>query len=82
MYFFPVKCPSDHPYAFKNGLQCCKTNKESKGHIVDNGEIFGSCDGIKFSRESPCCKDNEYVRCEGQVNFQRNRCIDAGTIKI
>ena len=56
-------CTKDYPFAYLNGKYCCKTNQE----LVNGGNskevASGTCDGIGFSIESTCCKDNKYLKC-------------------
>ena len=66
-------CTQDYPFAFLNGDFCCKTNQEQLNGIT-TAEIE-SCDGKGFSRESKCCKDNDYQQCqhhEGCYDFSHH----------
>ena len=67
------RCPADHPYAYKNGKQCCKTTQEfTNGRGASKAEKeSGTCDGIGFNRDSTCCKDYERVPCP-----QKNECFN------
>ena len=60
--FLDGRCPKDYPFAYLSGNYCCKTNQEKEngypGLIPPN-----TCDGIGFSIESTCCKDNKYLKC-------------------
>ena len=65
MYYFfsESRCTTDHPFAYLNGHYCCETNQE----LVNGGTLdevaSGTCDGIGFSIESTCCKDNKNLKC-------------------
>ena len=64
--FSEGSCTEDHPFAYFNGQYCCETNQE-----LENGATIqhldevasGTCDGIGFSIESTCCKDNKHLKC-------------------
>ena len=52
----------DHPYAFKNGDYCCKTNEEDPRGGSQSEQISGTCDGVGWDITSTCCSDNE-IKC-------------------
>merc|ERR1712008_167627 len=56
-------CTKDHPFAYLNGQYCCETNQEKINGGTSNEVASGTCDGIGFSIESTCCKDNKYLKC-------------------
>ena len=63
-YSFSVTtCTKDHPFAYLNGQYCCETNQEKINGGTSNEVASGTCDGIGFSIESTCCKDNKYLKC-------------------
>ena len=54
-----AQCPLDHPFAYNNGDNCCKTNEERPielGITPQNEIDDGTCDGVDFNRQSKCCK--------------------------
>ena len=61
--FSESRCTKDHPFAYFNGQYCCETNQELVNGGTLNEVASGTCDGIGFSIESTCCKDNEYLEC-------------------
>ena len=61
--FSENRCTKDHPFAYLNGQYCCKTNQELVNGGTLNEVASGTCDGIGFSIESTCCKDNKYLKC-------------------
>ena len=66
-------CSPDYPFAYYNGDYCCKYNQEKPGGGYTSQIESGVCDGIGFSRESTCCKDNAYQPCinsKGCFNYQ------------
>ena len=56
-------CPQDHPFAYKNGKYCCRTNQELENGGSQSEITSGTCDGEGFSRESSCCKDHRNIKC-------------------
>ena len=70
-------CPEEYPYAYTNGLRCCKSNIEGTSDdktgetltVIGNfvlKRIFPSpeaCDGKDFKRSSSCCLDQEFQIC-------------------
>ena len=56
-------CTKDHPFAYLNGQYCCETNQEKVNGGSSNEVASGTCDGIGFSIESTCCKDDKYLKC-------------------
>ena len=68
-------CTKDYPFAYLNGKYCCKYNQEkvNGGMNLNLSKIeqyrisievdSGTCDGIGFSIESTCCKDDKYLKC-------------------
>ena len=60
----PNECPVTHPYAFKQGRNCCKYDTED-----DHTSFFrhphpdSTCNGGNISIYSNCCKDAAFVRC-------------------
>ena len=67
-------CPLTHPYAFKQGRNCCKTKKEDSHPNSDYSCAPGSslfyhphcdstCDGSELSLYSNCCEDGAFLRC-------------------
>ena len=77
MFFFlegaetPIECPLTHPYVFKQGRNCCKTNKEGTHIDGENGincnarhpHCDVTCDGSDISIYSNCCENEAFVRC-------------------
>ena len=74
----PIKCPVTHPYVFKQGRNCCKTNVEDS----DGGEGFtcssdffrhphcdSTCDGGELSINSNCCQNGPFYRCDDGNNI-------------
>ena len=67
----PTKCPLTHPYAFKQGRNCCKTNMEDTHIDGQNGiscnarhpHCDSTCNGSELSLYSNCCEDGAFVRC-------------------
>ena len=53
----------DYPFAYMNGLQCCRSNQELPGGGLHSEIQSGTCDGINFNRESTCCKDYDNKPC-------------------
>jgi len=51
-------CPKDHPWAYMDGMYCCKHDRE---HVYPNHGP--TCDGGRISKASHCCKDFAYVKC-------------------
>ena len=76
-----IECPVTHPYAFKQGRNCCKTNKED-AHPNDQFECNSffrhphcdvTCDGSDISIHSNCCENEAFVRCaEGKFCINGN----------
>ena len=56
-------CTEDHPFAYLNGQYCCETNQELVNGGTPNEIASGACDGIGFSIESTCCKENKFLKC-------------------
>ena len=56
-------CPMDYPFAYMNGLQCCRSNQELTSGGLHSEIQSGTCDGINFNRESTCCKDYDNKAC-------------------
>ena len=61
--FSATTCTKDHPFAYLNGQYCCKTDQEKVNGGTSNEVASGTCDGIGFSIESTCCKDDKYLKC-------------------
>ena len=60
-----AQCPLDHPFAYNNGDNCCKTKEERPielGITPQNEIDDGTCDGVDFNRQSKCCK-SDYTPC-------------------
>ena len=68
-FSFLAQCPTDHPFSYDNGNNCCKTKEERlietettpwwpQSQIED-----GTCDGLDFNRQSTCCRDEAYTPC-------------------
>ena len=63
-----------HPYAFKQGRNCCKTKKEDN-HVANlpvcsstspffrHPHCDSTCDGSELSLYSNCCEDGAFLRC-------------------
>ena len=74
----PNECPVTHPYAFKQGRNCCKTEKEDNHFGNTNSEYpcpsstsffrhphcDTTCDGGVLSVYSNCCENGAFVRCD------------------
>ena len=45
----------DYPFAYLSGRYCCRSNQERKNGGTQHEIKSGTCDGIKFNRESTCC---------------------------
>ena len=71
----PNECPLTHPYAFKQGRNCCKTNKEDEhpngeyacttrgSSLFRHPHCDSTCDGGEISIYSNCCENGAFVRC-------------------
>ena len=77
----PIKCPATHPYAFKQGRNCCKTRKEddhnSPPRFVRHPHRDETCDGGELSIYSNCCENEAFIRCsDGKL------CIDSDDVDV
>ena len=54
------ECPTYFPFAFDNGLKCCKHYKKKS-----NVSLHWQCDGtaIHFNSPPECCFNNEFIHC-------------------
>ena len=80
----PIECPVNYPFVFKQGRNCCKTNKEDTATgqgFTCNGffrhpHCDSTCDGGPLSMYSNCCENGAFLRCpEGKL------CIDGNENK-
>ena len=56
--FLDTYCPISHPWAYNNGMNCCKYIEEN----VDDSEDE-TCDGSVISFTSSCCKNDHSTSC-------------------
>lgn len=57
-------CPLSHPYAFNNGIHCCKMEETAIGG--GNGSLLpADCDGrpVEFESSLACCQNADHVPC-------------------
>ena len=54
-------CPTTHPYAYRHGLSCCKTQKEGNGDEWNPQSEW--CDGSALDLRSRCCEGGATIRC-------------------
>jgi len=57
------QCPASHPYVYRNGQWCCKSNKENI-----TGYQGTKCDGSVIQRDSLCCAGRgNAVKCPSGI---------------
>ena len=69
----PIECPVNYPYVFKQGRNCCKTNKEDdQTTFFRHPHPDSTCDGGELSVYSNCCEDGAFFRCpDGNLCINR-----------